>query len=320
MPAPAFGRAKRVTDPLDDKARARLRGDGEHRPPAGYPSSSGSEHEASDLSGFVRGFFFSDNEGSDDGEADAAYDNEDEHGNGEDGMSDYEVRQPFCAVPAAAMIRNLVNARAASTAEEQFKRDLVAHVSEAVETFAGLRASRSAFLRSVMVSLREMGYRAGMCKSKWERGGGGLAAGNYEYIDVVMGPAVDTMQQRYIVDVQFAGEFYIARPTAEYERVVAELPKVFVGRPEHLQQLLKILALAVRRSLRAREMHIPPWRKGRYMQVKWLGPYRRTLNPVPWGSTSVQSVGPGRSGGVKCPFVGFDTASPVVIPPAARTR
>ncbi|MQL96874.1 hypothetical protein Taro_029570, partial [Colocasia esculenta] len=133
-------------------------------------------------------------------------------------------------------------------------------------------------------------------------------------------------QQRYVVDVEFAGEFVVARPTAEYVRVSAELPRVYVGKPEELRRLLRLLAEAAKRSLRAREMHLPPWRKGRYMQAKWLGAYRRTLNPVPSGPATVlaaasppPSFAPGCD--MKCRFVGFDTAAAKrVIPPAARTR
>ncbi|MQM07697.1 hypothetical protein Taro_040539 [Colocasia esculenta] len=59
-----------------------------------------------------------------------------------------------------------------------------------------------------------------------------------------MWPAVGAVQQRYLVDVEFMGKFYIARPTTKYEQVVAELPKVFMGRSEDLR-LLRVLALTV---------------------------------------------------------------------------
>ncbi|MQM07696.1 hypothetical protein Taro_040538 [Colocasia esculenta] len=64
-----------------------------------------------------------------------------------------------------AMIWNLMNGRATSTMQDQFKRDLVECVSEAVEAFAKLRV-----IRSVMVPLRETGYKVEICKSRWERG------------------------------------------------------------------------------------------------------------------------------------------------------
>ncbi|MQM07274.1 hypothetical protein Taro_040113 [Colocasia esculenta] len=69
-----------------------------------------------------------------------------------------------------------------------------------------------------MVSLRKMGYKVEIYKSRWKGGNGGLAAENYEYIDVVTGPMVGAAQQRYLMDVEFAGEFYIALPTTKYEQ------------------------------------------------------------------------------------------------------
>ncbi|CAA6667936.1 unnamed protein product [Spirodela intermedia] len=162
------------------------------------------------------------------------------------------------------MIRDLVNRGRSSAAEERYRRDLAADAARAADRFADLKQNRLAFRRAVMASLREIGYNAGICKS------------SYEYIDVLTSPP--DQAARYIVDIDFAGEFEIARPTAEYGRLTEELPRLLVARPEVLRQLLRVLADAARRSLRSREMHIPPWRKARFMQAKWLGPYRRTLN------------------------------------------
>ncbi|MQM11498.1 hypothetical protein Taro_044403 [Colocasia esculenta] len=312
-------RAKRATDLLDDKVKARLRGD--DRRLAGYVSS-GSEHEGGELSGFVDGFFFSDSEES------AAKGCEGEDADAGSGGEGERSLQP--PTPVVAMVCDLLKA----SASDGFRRGLFADVTEAAERFAGLRSNRPSFRRAVVSSLRETGYNAGICKARWESRGG-VTAGSYEYIDVVREspatpPSPQTQQrqqqleQRYVVDVEFAAEFEIARPTAEYARVAAELPRVYVGKPEELRRLLRLLADAAKRSLRAREMHVPPWRKGRYMQAKWLGPYHRTLNPVPSGAAVTAaprspSFSPGRD--MKCRFLGFDTAAAQrVISPASRLR
>ncbi|MQM22887.1 hypothetical protein Taro_055947 [Colocasia esculenta] len=319
------GRAKGVTDPLDDKVKARLRGDDRHL--AGYGgSSTGSEHEGAceQLPGFVDGFFFSDQEEEADSAAQGV--EREDAGAGSAAGSDGEVDLSLPPVPVGAMVRDLLKFSAA----DRFRRDLVGDMTKAIESVAGLRFNRAAFRRAVMSSLRESGYNAGICKARWESHGG-ITAGNYEYIDVVREPAPETpasqkqaqeQQKRYIVDVEFAGEFEIARPTAEYAQVAAELPRVYVGKPEELKRLLKLLADAAKRSLRAREMHVPPWRKSRYMQAKWLGSYRRTLNPGATGAPSAAapppaSFIPGRDIKYRC--VGFDpVGAQRVIPPAAR--
>ena len=295
-----MGKAKRVTDPLDCKAKARLLG--------GYVSS-GSEHDGGELSGFVDGIFFSD---EDDAAGDA----------GElqkSACSDVDETWSKLSSSAAAMVHDMLK----PAVEDPFHAMLVAKATAAAEQLGALRPDRAQFRRAVMVSLKDSGFNAGVCKARWESRAG-LTGGNYEYIDVVVEDARKNLQ-RYLVDVDFGGEFEIARPTAEYERVVAQLPRVYVGKTGELKRLLRLLADAAKRSLQSREMHVPPWRKGKYMQAKWLGAYRRTTNPNPSACTappaleSHQSLAAKRD--VNCRLVGFD-AAPILaaVPAAIRVR
>ena len=51
-------------------------------------------------------------------------------------------------------------------------------------------------------------------RAQWESSGGGLTAGNYEYIDVLVNKKGDRADdERYIVDLDFAEQFEIARAT-----------------------------------------------------------------------------------------------------------
>ena len=297
-----MGKSKPMTDMLDDNAKARLLG--------GYVSS-GSEHEGGDLSGFVDGIFFSD---EDDAAGDAG---EDEEKNLE--VSDTDEGWLSLPFTAAAMVHEMLK----PVVEDSFHATLTAHATAAAEQLSALRRDRSEFRRAVMSSLRDSGFNAGVCKARWE-GRGGLTGGSYEYIDVVVEEAHQN-PRRYVVDVHFGGEFEIARPTEEYERVAGQLPGVYVGKTEELRRLLRLLADAAKRSLQSRAMPVPPWRKGRYMQAKWLGAYRRSTNPNPSSFTappalvSHQSKAAGRE--VKCRLVGFD-AAPIlaVLPAATRAR
>ncbi|KAJ6403065.1 hypothetical protein OIU84_015058 [Salix udensis] len=240
-----FARAKRVTDPLDDKAKARLIGCQLRC------SSSGSEHSADHddspcLSGLVHGFL--EEEGSD-----FAHESTNGHG------SDSE------------------------------RVDLVIDCTDFVEDT--IRSSK-------------LGHNAAICKTKWESSGGGLTAGSYEFIDVVLQLKSPSLQSRYVVDLDFASQFEIARPTSQYLKLLHHLPRVFVGKSEDLKTIVKSISDAARRSLKSGELYLPPWRKNRYMQNKWFGPYRRTVNPLPANSfTSPPSVNV-----VKCRRLGFDDA------------
>ncbi|KAK9082710.1 hypothetical protein Scep_029181 [Stephania cephalantha] len=218
-------------------------------------------------------------------------------------------------------------------------RSLVSKAVESLETFDNSRFDRRT---NVMALLRSYGFNAGICKSKWESSGG-LAAGNYEFIDVICTKSSifsSTQSQsrqrqkreqieigmRYIVDLDFAGEFEIARPTSQYTRLIQLLPRVYVGRPEEMKKIVRLMCEEAKKSLKSRELTLPPWRKNRYMQTKWFGPYRRTVNQTSSSSSpSVKSND--RFSAVECRAVGFDAVCNgpngecrFALPATTRTR
>lgn len=85
---------------------------------------------------------------------------------------------------------------------------------------------------------------------------------------------------RYIVEILLAGQFEIARPTRHYASYLDVFPRVFVGKPEELKQVVRLMCSALRESLKRADMRVPPWRKNGYMQAKWFGSYKRTINAV----------------------------------------
>ncbi|XP_074568470.1 uncharacterized protein LOC141825006 [Curcuma longa] len=214
---------------------------------------------------------------------------------------------------------------------DPFRRRLATDVSREAEALTWLRSGggESAFRRTVMARLRATGYNAGICKARWDASGG-LAAGSYEYIDVVEAAAAERAGQgkgrRHIVDLDFAAEFKVARATEEYKAVVAALPPVAVAGEEAFRRVVREVADAARRSLRTQGLHVPPWRKSRYMLAKWLGPHRRTTSTVPPAALRGESkcreynrlqAAPGPGGGdAHYRAVGFSMA-PL---PTARTR
>ncbi|XP_018844169.1 uncharacterized protein LOC109008509 [Juglans regia] len=280
-----FVRTKRVTEPLDDKARARLVGMDQPQP--SYVSS-GSEHSADDsacLSELVHGFLENDSEA--------------------DSHAGDPVSEPVDSVSECSDdVEDILRSTAGTNAVDSYKKLLVAHVSEAVELFSRLRSTRNIFRRNVMTFLRDRGHNAAICKTKWDSSGG-LSAGSYEFIDVIHSTS-SSWQSRYFVELDLAAQFDVARPTDQYVTLLRSLPKVLVCRGEELKKLVKIMCDVAKRSLRSRGLSVPPWRKNRYMQNKWFGPYRRTANPVRENTAAPMALP--SVGGVKCRFVGFDNA------------
>jgi uncharacterized protein (TIGR01615 family) len=284
---------------LNDAARARLLGDAG----AGC-TSSGSDHDASAcLSGLVQAFLETEPE---DGAArglaatkGAEYDSD-------------EADAPRRAAAAAASVRELLDPPAE---EDVFRIRLAAAATEAE---AALRPHGAAFRRALTRRLRAAGYDAGVCKSRWDASGG-VTAGTYEYVDVVAAaPAAagGAKATRYIVDADFRAGLEVARATAEYAAVVAAVPATpVVAREESVGRAVRVASDAARRSLRAQGLHVPPWRKTRYMLAKWLGPYKRSTAAAPPGTMSVP---PAAGVDVKCRAVGF--FPPPAAAPAARIK
>ncbi|EPS57683.1 hypothetical protein M569_17134 [Genlisea aurea] len=131
----------------------------------------------------------------------------------------------------------------------------------------------SSFKRRLMARLRGRGLDAGICKSKWEKRGN-CSPGSYEFVDVISGGS------RYIVEVFLAGEFTIARPTPGYASLLENFPEIFVGKPEGLKQLVSKMCSAMRASMKAAGISVPPWRRVAYMNNRWFGTYRRTTNDI----------------------------------------
>ncbi|RCV28728.1 hypothetical protein SEVIR_5G431800v4 [Setaria viridis] len=284
---------------LNDAVRARLRGD--DAAGAGC-TSSGSDHDASAcLSGLVQAFLETEAGAAEEGAGPAPKEYDSDDGDGSER-----------AAAAAASVRELLDPPAK---EDVFRIRLAAAVAAAMEAEAALRAHGAAFRRAVMRRLRGAGYDAGVCKSRWEASGG-ITAGTYEYVDVVAPPAArGGPRGRYIVDADFRAGLEVARATPEYAAVVAAVPaSAVVAREESVGRAVRVASDSARRSLRAHGLHVPPWRKTRYMLAKWLGPYKRSTTTSPAAMPM-----PGAAGlDVKCRAVGF--FPPPAAAPAARIK
>ncbi|XP_076888120.1 uncharacterized protein LOC143538440 [Bidens hawaiensis] len=106
---------------------------------------------------------------------------------------------------------------------DSFRTVLFANVTKAMKVFSCLKHIAAVLNRNVMLYLQKLGYNAAISKTKWQSTGG-LTAGSYEFIDVIQ----STTCVRYFIDLNFAGEFQIARQTNQFRRFITTLPAVFV--------------------------------------------------------------------------------------------
>jgi uncharacterized protein (TIGR01615 family) len=151
------------------------------------------------------------------------------------------------------------------------ERNLLTDTSKIVEK--NNNCKRKDELRIIVTdSLIVLGYDASICKSQWEKSPS-YPAGEYEYIDVIVEGG-----ERLLVDIDFRSEFEIARSTGKYKTILQQLPYIFVGKSDRLNQIVSVVSEAAKQSLKKKGLHIPPWRKAEYMKGKWLSPHTRTTS------------------------------------------
>eukprot|EP00253_Pinus_taeda_P006596 PITA_06596 len=156
------------------------------------------------------------------------------------------------------------------------EQDLLAETVKCLERATKIRQPECLKL-SVMCHLRNVGYDAAICKSRPNDNSRSFPSGNYEYIDVILKTTNSGRSIRLFVDLDFRSQFEIARPTAEYRALLGLLPKIYVGRAQKLQSILKVMCEGVKNSLGRKGMYLPPWRKYKYMHSMWLGSYKRSV-------------------------------------------
>ncbi|KAK9055625.1 hypothetical protein SSX86_026710 [Deinandra increscens subsp. villosa] len=314
-------RSKCVTGPLDERVKDRIVG--RDRPDIAY-GSSGSEHsgtggqigdyeddDSSHSLSYLLHCFDEEND-KDDAIEEDEFDGSRMTNNDPDPDQDpdFDSDSDRAEAKNEEMISTLRNQN-----NDMFRNVLLANVVKAMEFFRCLSPSAQILNRNVMRFLQKLGYNAAICKTKWQSCGG-LTAGDYEFIDVVESGA------RYFIDLNFAGEFQIARQTNQFRRFSQNLPNVFVGKSADLKLIVKLMSDEIRWSLKSRGLVLPPWRKNRFMQNKWFGPYRRTANYTPANFSSSLTVPVNRmTDAVKCSMIGFSVVdSAPLFNAATRTR
>lgn len=171
---------------------------------------------------------------------------------------------------------------------------------------------RSCLRREVCNRLMNLGYDCAICKSKW-RSSSCIPSGEHTYLEVVHRSNEKRGELRVVIELNFRAEFEMARASEEYNRLIGNLPEIFVGKTERLRGLIKILCSAAKRCMKEKNMHLGPWRKHKYMQAKWLGTCERSAPaPLPVGNVA-------RPAKSKASMLTFDLLEAIPISGLRRT-
>ncbi|KAK1323306.1 hypothetical protein QJS10_CPA02g00714 [Acorus calamus] len=87
----------------------------------------------------------------------------------------------------------------------------------------------------------------------------------------------DSTSTRLIVDIDIKSQFEVVRPTRAYTQLSNAIPTIFLGNEEKLNRVVSLLCSASHQSLKESDLHIPRWRKARYMKSKWLSCFQKSF-------------------------------------------
>merc|ERR1712183_93353 len=124
--------------------------------------------------------------------------------------------------------------------------------------------------QGVVTLLCERGFRATLCTSRW-RHTKKFPGGSHEYIEVIASTPSRKKQITFLIELEFRDQFKIAKACDEYHNLTSQLPEYYIGKPDYLNAILRVMCDAANRSMKEKKIHMGPWRKRSFMQMKWSG-------------------------------------------------
>ncbi|XP_004511493.1 uncharacterized protein [Cicer arietinum] len=124
--------------------------------------------------------------------------------------------------------------------------------------------------RRVATVLSDRGITTNLCMSKW-KSTHKVPGGSHEYIEVIASTSTRKRQIRFLIELELKEQFQIAKAGEEYQKIVSCLPEFYVGKAEYLTAIVRVVCDAAKKSMKKKKMHLAPWRKNGFMQMKWSG-------------------------------------------------
>ncbi|KAJ1391262.1 hypothetical protein SESBI_36827 [Sesbania bispinosa] len=121
--------------------------------------------------------------------------------------------------------------------------------------------------RRLVAELRDRGFTTNLCISKW-RTTNKFPGGSHEYIEVIAS-TITRKQIPILIELEFRDQFQIAKAGEEYQKLVSCLPEFYVGKPDYLTAIVRVMCKAAKKSMKEKKMHLGPWRKSSFMLMKW---------------------------------------------------
>ncbi|CAI0556537.1 unnamed protein product [Linum tenue] len=135
----------------------------------------------------------------------------------------------------------------------------------------------SCLRNKVVDMLLERGFNATLCTSQWKNTKK-FPGGKHEYVELMASTSARKKRIPYVVELEFKAQFEIAKPCGEYRRMVSLLPEYYIGKADYLNAIVRILCEAAKTSMKEQKIHMGPWRKRSFMQMKWSSSSQKTIS------------------------------------------
>ncbi|CAK7327874.1 unnamed protein product, partial [Dovyalis caffra] len=166
----------------------------------------------------------------------------------------------------------------------------------------------SCLRQSVVDLLTQKGFHATRCTSKW-KDTKKYPGGKHEYVEMIASTSGRKKPIPYLIELEFIDQFEIAKACDEYRNLVAQLPEYYIGKADYLNVIVGILCDAAKRSMKDKKLHMGPWRKRSFMQMKWSSTSER--RSVDESSTKISSLPSSRQAPESC--LHFSAAPAVTV-------
>lgn len=100
--------------------------------------------------------------------------------------------------------------------------------------------------------------------------------GTHEYVELMAVTSGRKKQVPFLIELEFRDQFEMAKACDEYRKLVSQLPEFYIGKPEYLSAIVRVLCNAAKRSMKEKKIYMGPWRKRSFMEMKWSKSFEKS--------------------------------------------
>uniref|UniRef100_A0A6M2FCW6 Uncharacterized protein n=1 Tax=Populus davidiana TaxID=266767 RepID=A0A6M2FCW6_9ROSI len=202
-------------------------------------------------------------------ESDRSFEDEDDY-EPDHGFHDPMERAIFWESQEALLqeVLNRCSKTGSKLRQEVYRITVAAKEADFCSCLKPSKGCNSCLRQRVVNLLTQKGFVAALCTSKWKNTKK-YPGGKHEYVEMIASTVGSKKKVPYLIELEFRDQFEMAKACDEYRNLVSQLPEYYIGKAEYLNAIVGILCDAAQRSMKEKKIHMGPWRKRSFMQMKW---------------------------------------------------